>query len=166
MNINQTYYSDHFAIYTNIEALCCIPETDIKLYVNYISIIIIVNIPTSTPRSISPCAFLLLSSCPSLFLQTLSLGNQGSASSTVYQFAFPRISLHKWNHTLNTSLRLSSFTQHTYYDVHLCHVMYRQFIPFHCQELSTVWIHQSSSIHPLVKSWIIFNLWLLQIKLL
>ena len=31
-NINQTYCDDHLAIYTNIELLCCIPETNICHY--------------------------------------------------------------------------------------------------------------------------------------
>ena len=35
---NQTYCGDHFAMYTNVESLCCTPETNIKLYVNYTSI--------------------------------------------------------------------------------------------------------------------------------
>ena len=37
MDVNQTYCGDHFAIYTNIESLRCIPETNIMLYGNYIS---------------------------------------------------------------------------------------------------------------------------------
>ena len=36
MNVNYTYCGDHFAIYTSIKSLHCIPET--KLYVNYTSI--------------------------------------------------------------------------------------------------------------------------------
>ena len=28
---------DHFAVYTNIESLCCIPQTNIMLYVTNIS---------------------------------------------------------------------------------------------------------------------------------
>ena len=31
------HHGDHFVIYTNIESLCCIPEANIILYVNYIS---------------------------------------------------------------------------------------------------------------------------------
>lgn len=38
MDVNQTHSGDHFAMYTNIESLYCIPETDIMLYVNCISI--------------------------------------------------------------------------------------------------------------------------------
>ena len=34
MDINQTYCGDHFTIYTNIESLCCTPETYIIFYVN------------------------------------------------------------------------------------------------------------------------------------
>ena len=34
----QTYHSDHFVMHTNIESLCCMPETYIILYVNYTSI--------------------------------------------------------------------------------------------------------------------------------
>ena len=37
-NVNQTYCGDHFAIYRNIESLCCTPETNIILYINYTSI--------------------------------------------------------------------------------------------------------------------------------
>ena len=33
-----TRHCDHFTTYTNVESLCCIPETNIKLYVNYITI--------------------------------------------------------------------------------------------------------------------------------
>ena len=39
MDVNQTYCGDHFTIYTNIKSLCCIPETNIMLYVNYTSIL-------------------------------------------------------------------------------------------------------------------------------
>ena len=35
MHVNQTYCGDHFAIYTNIESLCCTPEANIMLYGNY-----------------------------------------------------------------------------------------------------------------------------------
>ena len=38
MDVNQTYCGDHFTIYINIKSLYCIPETNIILYVNYISI--------------------------------------------------------------------------------------------------------------------------------
>ena len=40
MDVNKTYCSDHLVMYTNIESLCCTPETivNIMLYVNYISI--------------------------------------------------------------------------------------------------------------------------------
>ena len=31
------YHDDHFAIYRNIESLCCGSETNVILYVNYIS---------------------------------------------------------------------------------------------------------------------------------
>lgn len=37
MDANQTYH-DHFAIYINIESLCCIPEPNM-MYVNYTSIL-------------------------------------------------------------------------------------------------------------------------------
>lgn len=33
-----TYFGDHFAIYTDIKSLCCIPATNIMLYVNDTSI--------------------------------------------------------------------------------------------------------------------------------
>ena len=35
---NWTYCGDHVKIYANIESLCCTPETNIMLYVNYTSI--------------------------------------------------------------------------------------------------------------------------------
>ena len=38
MHVNYIYGSDGFAMYTHIESLCCIPETNIMLYVSYISI--------------------------------------------------------------------------------------------------------------------------------
>ena len=34
-DLNQTYFGEHFAIYTNIESLCSTPETNIKLDTNY-----------------------------------------------------------------------------------------------------------------------------------
>ena len=34
----QTYSGDQFVIYINAESLCCIPETNIVLYVNYTSV--------------------------------------------------------------------------------------------------------------------------------
>ena len=37
-NGNQTWSNDHLIMYTNIELLCCTPETNITLYVNYSSI--------------------------------------------------------------------------------------------------------------------------------
>ena len=36
--VSQTYCGEYFATYTNIESLCCTPETYIMLYVNYVSI--------------------------------------------------------------------------------------------------------------------------------
>ena len=36
-DVNQTYCDDHFKIYINIELLCCTPETNTMLYVNYTS---------------------------------------------------------------------------------------------------------------------------------
>ena len=36
-DVNQTYCGD-FTIYTNIKSLCCTPETNIMLDVNYTSI--------------------------------------------------------------------------------------------------------------------------------
>lgn len=35
---NQTYHGDHFAIYTNIKPLCCMPETNIMLHINHTSV--------------------------------------------------------------------------------------------------------------------------------
>ena len=37
-NINQTY-CNHFTVYAYIETLCCTPETNIMLYINYTSIL-------------------------------------------------------------------------------------------------------------------------------
>ena len=38
MNVNQICCDDHFSKYTNTKSSCCIPETNIMLHVNYISI--------------------------------------------------------------------------------------------------------------------------------
>ena len=38
MEVNQTYCGDNFAISTNIESFCCTPESNIMLYVDYVSI--------------------------------------------------------------------------------------------------------------------------------
>ena len=34
-DVNLTYCGDHFAVYTNIKSLCCTPETNTTLHVNY-----------------------------------------------------------------------------------------------------------------------------------
>ena len=34
---NQTYHSDHFEMYRNIESLCCVPGTNIVLQISYTS---------------------------------------------------------------------------------------------------------------------------------
>ena len=34
-NGNWIYYGDHFVMYKNIESVCCTPETNITLCVNY-----------------------------------------------------------------------------------------------------------------------------------
>lgn len=39
MDVNQTYYGDHFVICTNIESLSCTPETNVMVYVNYTSVV-------------------------------------------------------------------------------------------------------------------------------
>ena len=38
MDVNQTYYPEHFLLYTNIQSLCYMPETKIMLHINYISV--------------------------------------------------------------------------------------------------------------------------------
>lgn len=38
MDVNETYHGEYFTLHTNIESLCCIPETKIMLYFNYISV--------------------------------------------------------------------------------------------------------------------------------
>ena len=38
MNPNYTYCVDYFTIYLNIKLLCCLPEINIRLHVDYISI--------------------------------------------------------------------------------------------------------------------------------
>ena len=38
MDVNETYYGHHFAIYTCNKSLCCAPKTNTMLYVNYVSI--------------------------------------------------------------------------------------------------------------------------------
>ena len=37
-DFKETYCDYQFTIYINIESLCCIPESNIMLYLNYISI--------------------------------------------------------------------------------------------------------------------------------
>lgn len=37
-DVNQTYRGDHFTVHASIKSLCCVPETKIMLYVNYMSI--------------------------------------------------------------------------------------------------------------------------------
>ena len=37
MDVNWIYCGDHFAINPCTESLCCTPETNIILYINYIS---------------------------------------------------------------------------------------------------------------------------------
>lgn len=37
MDVNKAYSGDYFAMYTNIESLCCTPVTNIMFYVNYTS---------------------------------------------------------------------------------------------------------------------------------
>lgn len=34
----QTYCGDHFAVFTSVQSFCCMPETNIMLSDNYISI--------------------------------------------------------------------------------------------------------------------------------
>lgn len=36
--VTRLYMGDHFIMYLNIKSLCCIPETNITLYINYTSI--------------------------------------------------------------------------------------------------------------------------------
>lgn len=43
VNSNQTSCSDHFTVYTNNGSLCCILDTNVMLYVNYISVESIIN---------------------------------------------------------------------------------------------------------------------------
>lgn len=38
MDVNWTYYGDHFTIYIYVKLLCCTLVTNIILYVNYTSI--------------------------------------------------------------------------------------------------------------------------------
>lgn len=38
MDVNKTHYSDHFAINTNIESLCCVPETSTSIVSKFKSI--------------------------------------------------------------------------------------------------------------------------------
>lgn len=38
MDDNQTYDGDYSAIYTNIESLCCTPETNVTLHVSFTSV--------------------------------------------------------------------------------------------------------------------------------
>lgn len=36
MDASLTYCGAHFAVYTNIESFCCLPETNIILHVNFL----------------------------------------------------------------------------------------------------------------------------------
>ena len=38
MDVNYTYCGEHFTIHISIKSLCCTPETNRMLYVNFISI--------------------------------------------------------------------------------------------------------------------------------
>lgn len=38
MDVNQTYCSDAFVIYTNIESFCCTPGINVMLYVSYATV--------------------------------------------------------------------------------------------------------------------------------
>ena len=42
-----TYCGDHFTVYTNIEPLCCTPETNVILCINYTSIKKILNVTSN-----------------------------------------------------------------------------------------------------------------------
>ena len=46
MDVNQTYCSDHFPVYTYIESLCYTPKTNTMLYVSYPSIKKIITLYT------------------------------------------------------------------------------------------------------------------------
>ena len=51
-DVNQTSYGDHFAIYANTESICFIPETNIIIYVNYISIgTLFINLKTNQNKA-------------------------------------------------------------------------------------------------------------------
>ena len=43
MEVNQTYGGEHFTTYSNIESLCGTPETNVMLYVNCISVKIVLD---------------------------------------------------------------------------------------------------------------------------
>ena len=62
-----TYGCDHFAIYTNIKLSCCTPETNMKLYVNYISInkvnFIFIRTHAKLQSHVQLCATLWTVSC-------------------------------------------------------------------------------------------------------
>ena len=63
INANQIHCGDHFTIYTNIQLLRCIPETNIMLYFNYISILKIINTSISIYDSTSFSLFFFFCFC-------------------------------------------------------------------------------------------------------
>lgn len=38
VDVNEAYFGGHFAVYTDIESVCCRPETNIRRCVNYMSL--------------------------------------------------------------------------------------------------------------------------------
>ena len=50
-----TYPGDEFVMYINVKSLCCTSETNIILYVNYISI--------NNLKELYACAYLEISKC-------------------------------------------------------------------------------------------------------
>ena len=61
--------SGHFAVYTKIES-CCIPETNIKLYVNYFSKNNIMKEPGSL-KAHGKCLFILAVKMPQMDFRSL-----------------------------------------------------------------------------------------------
>lgn len=70
-----------------------------------------------------------LSFYPALLCLTPSQATSVLVSVIIHKFAFLRI-LYKWNNSVCTFFCLNSFIQHDYSEIHPCHSIYQQFIPF------------------------------------
>ena len=88
-DVNQTYYGDHFAIYATIKSLHCISETDIMLYVYYISV--------EKKLHLLPIMHWIKVPCPSIIqpLPPSSISSQCTLPQTPTIIKFTRFQLHE-----------------------------------------------------------------------